>query len=595
LLDDTSRPVTNPALLSSALAASLLTLFVVAPKLDVPARFMALAWLPFAAVAVLLFSMTGLGINRWREISGFYRGFERIHSYNMIRPRDAMATPTKAVKYYNQQYGLLRTANEDRGWGRILTTQSRFDAKWFLENDQWINEHSAKRDAIGLGKVIQDPRAIRVMALSQLARPVFGEPVQEVILGQQALVRTDEGQIVRLIKEGPHWKIYGWLGHRFAMMEQIYPTKKARNGLTPEDEEEAAVNWSSYEQETEELASQAGMAYMPSSSFAEESVDDPAQAGKPVPRGGMIRRRSRTGYARLDLAPPGALIDLTNDEKVEFVEVPAGPVPSRPRPTATPAAAVQTTPTPATPPPASVVASPAPQVTPGTGPANTASAVPEPTPVALVAAIPTPAAVGDPIAPAPAAVPPVAPGPVAVAPVTVPATPLTALPLAVEPSVLDPAVPLIAGLFEGPTNVSVPLANLWSVYFEAVEGVMRNDVNALRKFIALMSTDDRNWLQRNGRILCMLITTDAAQWTEEQVQLVACQLLLRNMPRTRIPPELVHPFWARTLIWTPQVAEVRRAFNLPLTLDELSYLQSGFAPMQSFLRKVFAELGYRPE
>jgi hypothetical protein len=58
---------------------------------------------------------------------------------------------------------------------------------------------------------------------------------------------------------------------------------------------------------------------------------------------------------------------------------------------------------------------------------------------------------------------------------------------------------------------------------------------------------------------------------------------------------LVHPFWARTLIWTPQVAEVRRAFNLPLTLDELSYLQSGFAPMQSFLRKVFAELGYRPE
>jgi hypothetical protein len=172
------------------------------------------------------------------------------------------------------------------------------------------------------------------------------------------------------------------------------------------------------------------------------------------------------------------------------------------------------------------------------------------------------------------------------------------------------------------------------VYFEAVDGVMRNDGTALRKFIALLSTDDRNWLQRNGRILCMLITTDAAHWSEERVQLVACQLLLRNMPRTRIPPErmrtwqsqstglvrmveredgrqdqvyttlvrqergqwvLVHPFWARTLIWTPQVAEARRAFNLPLTLDELSYLQSGFAPMQAFLRNVYAQLGYRPE
>jgi hypothetical protein len=149
-----------------------------------------------------------------------------------------------------------------------------------------------------------------------------------------------------------------------------------------------------------------------------------------------------------------------------------------------------------------------------------------------------------------------------------------------------------------------------------------------------MSDDDRIWLQRNGRLICLFVTPEAATWTEDRVLLISCQILLRNMPRTVVPADrirtwsnrstalvrlverkegqpdhpyttllrmergqwvLVHPFWVRTVLWTPQVAEAKRAFNLPLTLDELSFIQSGLAPMQAFIRTIYSELGYKPE
>jgi hypothetical protein len=605
LLDETSRPVAGPPLILSAIAGGLMSFFIASPRLDVQARFMGPAWASFGIFLILLLCGTGLIIHTWREASGFFRGFERLHSYNMLEPRDAMATPTQAVKYYNQQYGLLRTANEDRGWGRILTTQSRFDARWFIENDQWINEHSSKSDRTGIGKVIQDPRAIRVMALSQLARPVFGEVVEEKIIGDQALVRTDEGQVVRLLKEGPHWKIYGWLGHRFAMMEEIYPTKKEKEGLTPGDEAEAALGWTSYETETEELARQAGLAYLPSSSFAEESVDDPKTAGKPIARGGMIRRRSRTGYARLDLAPPGVLVDLSGDEKVEFIDVPANPG-------RTPGNAAGRP---------STIRAPSPP-----SPAATADLKPQSNSSTTASSSPVPALSGDP-----------PPGNATATRQWVPPNPAGGaqpIPLApLPPDRMDPAAPLIAGLFEPGNQAVVPLAGFWPVYFDAVEGLQRDQAKSVTAFLALLSNEDRLWLQRNARLMSMIVTPEAATWSEQQTLLVASQLLIRNMPRTRIPAErirmwqkqstalvrmveridgradqtyttlvrvergqwvLVHPFWARTLIWTPQLAQARRAFNLPLTLDELSYIQSGLGPMQAFLRNVFSNLGYTP-
>lgn len=629
LLDNTAKPVNSPPLLMAAVCAGLLSLFNTVNKLDVQAKLAPLAWLPYGIGLIIIFVGTGLAINEWREQSGFYRGFERIHSYNMIRPLDAMSTPTRAVQHYNQQFNLLRTANQDRGWGNILQTQSRFDALWFLSNDQWINEHFSRRDPIGLGRVVQDPRAIRVMALSQLARPVFGEIVEERILGDEALVRTDEGQIVRLLREGPHWKIYGWLGHRFAMMEEIFPTKQEKEGLTAEDKDEAESAWQRYELEVEQLAMRAGMPWRPSSDFANMTTDEAEGEARPVARGGMIRRRSRTGFARLDLAPPGVLIDLTNDARVEWIEVPApGPrgqlaqaraqqdTPVVPMPPTPDAAAIPPTPAPG-PLPRTPVPTPQPEAIPTTPP----SEAPVATPVANEAQLPSETQpTGASILEQAQAVTTPPPSPALLA---LPPPPPVEIPV---------GTPLITGLFAGPTLNPNELIEFWPKYFEAVEGVMRNDIRSVRMFMALMAPEDRQWFQGNARLMCILLTPDALNWPEERAQLVASQMLLRNMPTRTIPPErirswqntatavsrlvdrtpegdrifttllreergqwyLVHPFWARTFIWTPQIAPIKQSLNLPLSLDEVSYLQSGVSPMQAYIRQVYTMLGFQP-
>ncbi|MGZ7246598.1 hypothetical protein ACXWO4_11110, partial [Streptococcus pyogenes] len=79
--------------------------------------------------------------------------------------------------------------------------------------------------------------------------------------GDEALVLMDSGQLVRLHKEGPNWKVRDWLGMRQLVTSEIYEQKDKDGTLTPEDRIAKETNFKQYEIDTHAMAVRLGLPY----------------------------------------------------------------------------------------------------------------------------------------------------------------------------------------------------------------------------------------------------------------------------------------------------------------------------------------------
>ena len=309
-MDKSEQPLVGGAFFLAAAVGVLITLLATFKGLEIDASKAPIVWIPFGVVMAVCFYLARTMGQEWREKSGFYRGFESVHMLNVLDPSDAMSTPEKAVNYYNQQYGILRAGNEDQGIGKLLTTSTHWDAVWFNENHPLIVKTDAASDITGINKVIQDPKQIKVLALIQSARPIYGKIQTVKEDGDEAIVQMDSGQLVRMHKEGPNWKIRDWLGMRAFVMRQIYEEKEKAGALTDEDRAEKQNDFQKYEQDTKAMAERLGLTYLAFSPYwDEETFKDSG--------GSLIAKASKksTGYKSLDAAKPGELVDTREDEK----------------------------------------------------------------------------------------------------------------------------------------------------------------------------------------------------------------------------------------------------------------------------------------
>jgi len=508
-LDDPQQPLIGQAFFIASGAGLLVSFVAILKSFDIEMSKVPLMWLPFGAgLAASFFLARSLG-EEWRESYGFYRGYESVANLSLLEPPDAMSTPEKAILYYNNQYGRLQKANEDTGIGKIFTTATHWDAKWFNDSYPYIVQHMSKSDRFGLTKIIQDPSQQRMMALGRLARPIYGTVKDVHIEGSEALVLMDSGQLVRLFHAGKNWKVRDWLGMRPIVMREIHELKEQNKALTEEDRRAHEAGFQQYEQVTREMAARAKFPYTPYAAILAQPRPGEKPEGTAAAGGGTTAGQSPTGYRKLDAAPAGALVDLQNEQKED------------------PNAAPPTTPA-------------------GTGASGT-------------------------------------------------------------PAASDTS--------------SVNFA--WAEFFQTLGKADRNDPRAVAEFLNQISTEDRTWFAANAVYLADIVTP-GRQYNPQQAQLVALQALARTMPRqvagtprsaakgvqgaaqlvdqaqknhtTLLALEngkwlLAHPFFARTYYWVPQLAQYKRARNLPLGPDEQAALASGVAPIQQQVQQILAGLG----
>lgn len=198
-----------------------------------------------------------------------------------------------------------------------------------------------------------------------------------------------------------------------------------------------------------------------------------------------------------------------------------------------------------------------------------------------------------------------------------------------EPPPVDPnATPTPA-----PTPViysNVPVSTLWPRYVKAVQLIENNNPQGVTEFERVISSDDIAWLGTNLLLLAELVSPGRRYASAPEAKLVVYKALVRNMPRaldarepvvkirgglamadvfdkgsagtvkysTALVQEggrwvIAHLFGARDFVWVPQLAFYKQARNMPLGVDEHSYLTKGFAPFQQRVRQVYAMTGYQ--
>lgn len=261
---------------------------------------------------------------------------------------------------------------------------------------------------------------------------------------------------------------------------------------------------------------------------------------------------------------------------------------------------------------ANAAMSDAPAQTPAPDAAAAAGTVPtpEPTQVAMVAPVPTP---GDVLPPelagagAPAPASPTPPATLAATPTFAPVTPV---PMYIE---------------------HAPIDTLWPRYYAAVRAIQDGEHKAVQMFHDCCTADDVMWLESNYAALADLITSGCKFADPTEAKLVVLKALVRNMPArpadvapsvkrkqgsgiavadvyetvegdiTRYTTALVqengrwliaHLFFTRDFVWGPQLAVYKAARRTPLSMDEQTFLMSGFAPFQQQVRTVFQNAGY---
>lgn len=182
-----------------------------------------------------------------------------------------------------------------------------------------------------------------------------------------------------------------------------------------------------------------------------------------------------------------------------------------------------------------------------------------------------------------------------------------------------------------PAVPDLPVEPLWNQYFTAVSQIQADRPEGVRQFESLLFSEDAQWLRQNMGHLAELVAPGLAKSSPDQARLAVLKALLRNMPVA--PPSqppvvthrqglavariitdspsgpqtfttvlmqqngrwvLVQPFFARTFIWTPQLAAYKRARNLPLSADEQMYATSGTLPFQQQVQTIYTAVGYRP-
>lgn len=583
LMDKTDQPLANTAFYA-AVGVALAVSYVVTMKFaDVEVSKVPMLWGPLAIGLVTILFLVRTEGTKFREKQGFFRGFEQFAYLNMPDPPDAMITPEKAVNYYNQQYGKLRSANEEEGIGKILTTHSRFDLKWFDANWQFIAEKEKERDFTGASTVITSPHAKKGQAIAVMSKPIYGAVQKTWTQGNDALVLMDSGQIVRLLKEGPHWKMRDFLRMRPYIGKEIYEVKKKNSAVVPEDEDLQRWPDNSSEQELKSLASAAGIPYQPFDPFFDEEEKTDTSVADSI-LGGRKGRGRTTGFAQLDAAKPGELMEI---------DAAGAPQPA-PGAVAAPAGASQQ------PTVEEKIAQMNSNLDAQAAMLQNAGAPPGSAAGAQVASIPPPSA-------AMPAMPQFTPAP------TDPNVPPAPTP---TPFVIDTA----------------PVEVLWPQYFSAVKKIEAGDVTGVTDLMRIVTTEDAHWFEANYRFIADILLPGAAFSNAAQAKLAVLKVMLRNMPRVpltnRVPAVkrrsgvavamadvtepaaagtlkyktalaqengrwvLAHFFFARNFIWMPQIALYKQARGLPLTPDEQLFLRAGFAPFQQQVKAVYGMVGY---
>jgi hypothetical protein len=371
------------------------------------------------------------------------------------------------------------------------------------------------------------------------------------------------GQLVRLHREGKNWKVRDWLGMRPLVMKEIYDTKDKSGALTDEDRAAKDSNFSKYEEDTKALASKVGLPYKPYEQFMYEDEE---------------QQKKSSGYAALDQAKPGELVDLQQQQKA--------------------------TPTPG----------------PSTGQTVGASTPGQPQQLSVPQKM---ALLNNQLD-------------AQVASMSGKATPVGAVTIQQgnDPNAWQKAAQ-IQGIIPAPSQQSgpvpmisdMPVDVLWPALFQAIAKVERGEPAGIQEMLRCFSNDDVAWFQRNYQLIADLVTP-GAQYTPEQAQLVALQAMARSMPHasfatpstktkqgsgaakvvdssggkpatytTLLAQEngrwvLVHPFFARTFVWQPQIAVAKQARGQALAPDEQSLLSTGITPIQNQIRQTFQQLGF---
>ena len=239
--------------------------------------------------------------------------------------------------------------------------------------------------------------------------------------------------------------------------------------------------------------------------------------------------------------------------------------------------------------------------------------------------MPAPAPEPPPAAPVPAPAGPPMPGGETThtaesAPAAVPAMPPDATPAPTPMPTFTPPPVIVDGL---------PVASLWTRYFEAAQMIDQGNPAGVDALQALVSAGDAEWFDKNAMTIAAIVLPNSDVSNAANARLVAAQALLRSMPlksdrdepfnRTlhavgvgkvtaRLPDGslasyttpivqengrwvIARYFFARDFVWTPQLATHKRAKNIPLGADEQEFVAAGFAPMQARAQAVLSSVG----
>lgn len=572
-LDNPNQPVINTGFYAGVFAAVAISYIVIMKEFEVEQNRIPIIWAPFAlGLSGLLFVTRTQGI-AFNESQGYYRGYESVWLHNLPEPPDAMATPEKAVQYYMLQYKKLHAGNEDEGIGKILTTVSHWDAKWFNDNYDYITGEAGQHDLTGITKVVTSPNAHRVLALIMLAKPFYGSTETTKEFGNDAVVRMSSGQLVWLTREGKNWKIREWAGMRPEMMKQIYEFKSKKGVLASEDEDEHASKYQKYAEKMKQLCAQANIPYQEFDPYFGE--EDAKSGGSTLAKSRKKSDGETSGFSKLDEAKPGEIVDLSAEKKNANPEEHE----AEPKPAAN-------------------------QAPPAAGPAGQqVAAGSEATPSIAQRLVQTNSNLDAAAAQMQGGAP-------------------TAAPTPVDPNAPTPTPAPTPVILEG-----VPVETLWPQYFSAVAKIWAGDSRGLREFENVVSDDDKAWFRANYGLLAELITPGVKYTSPEAAQLVVLQTLLRNMPRspqakvtvakkggvalaslTESGPTgnvtyttvlvqeggrwvLAHNFFTRDFVWVPQLALYKQARKMPLGLEEQVFLHSGFTQFQQQVQQIYQSVG----
>lgn len=597
LLDRPSQSLIGFGFFAAALAAGLASYAAVMKFSDVYLEKVPVVWTPYAVLLIAV--LTTARVQGWelRESYGFYRGYESLWVYNMPEVPEAMIHPESTIGFYNAQLRKLRRRAEESGTGHILTTFTHRDLKWFNDNFPWICRVNARSDSTGIERVIQDPRALKLLALLAIARPIYGKVERSAILGREAIVKMDSGQIIRLRKEGHYWKIRDFLGMKPIIMQRIYGEKERHEALTDEDRQESATGFSTYESETELLARQLGIEYQPFYPFmADPDGEEPANRAAAILR--SVHSSPAGGSGSSDYKPePLELADLSYELPVLPPVAPLEPEPagtgddrvtSGDQATVNPAHAADAS---------------------DTADADRMRATPD-------APAPRPKEGATTVADAKASRRDCSTS------ITPPVPPETLLSLSTASL---PASSIIPGLRPG----DVPVETLWSVYFSALEKIEKGDEAGVDEFLSTVSQEDAAWFRSNVPLLVQLVAPrKAEQLSPGEAGMAVLKAMVRNMPRSpkasilftrkggtgiarfiENGPEglqtyttvvalegsrwvFVRPFFARTFIWTPQLAWYKTGRGMALTPEETQFLREGYEPLQKSVQAIYRSVGY---